>query len=63
MKYPPQTHWRHKFVDVQAWIEQKKGGEYVLNLKLGRNEYAQIKTFQIDRLLKDFEQEPLDMGD
>jgi len=63
MKFTPHTHWRHKYADVEAWIELKKGTEHVVNLKVGRNEFAQVKTHQIDRLLKDFDIAPLDMGD
>ena len=63
MNYRPNSHWRHKFVDAQAWVDHKLAGVWVVSLKLGRNEFAQVKTHQIDRLMKDFEPAPLDMGD
>ena len=50
-------------MDAQAWVDQKKAGQWTVSLKLGRNEFAQVKTFQIDRLMKDFEPAPLDMMD
>ena len=63
MRFPPNTHWRHLYADATAWIEQKRGAEFTVSLKVGRNEFAQVKTYQIDRLLKDFEIAPLEMGD
>ena len=63
MTFSPNTHWRHQYVDATAWIEQKRGAEFTVSLKVGRNEFAQVKTYQIDRLLKDFEIAPLEMGD
>jgi hypothetical protein len=63
MTFSPHTHWTHKYVVAEAWILDRVGSAYTVDLKLGRNEFVVVKTTQIDRLMQDFEINPLDMGD
>jgi hypothetical protein len=62
VKYTPGTHWIHPS-QAHAWIVGKENGEYTLHFKIDDNEFAQIRTRQIDRLMRDFELEPLPSGD
>ena len=63
MIFQPHTHWTHKYIVAEAWIKAKEGAAYTVDLKLGRNEFVSVKTNQIDKLMKDFEVSPLEMGD
>ena len=62
MDWKLHTHWRHP-VDAQVWILKKEKWMYTLNLKIGNNEFVQIKTSQMDRLMKDFQLDPINSED
>lgn len=62
MKYIPGTHWEHPS-QAQIWIVGLEGNEYTLHFKIDDNEFAQVKTRQMDRLMRDFELVPLPSGD
>ena len=63
MTYHPHTHWTHKYIVAEAWITAKEKAHYTVDLKLGNNEFVSVRTSQIDKLMKDFEVNPLEMGD
>lgn len=63
MTYAPHTHWVHKYIVAEAWITGRENGTWSVDLKMGRGDFVPVKTNQIDRLMKDFELNPLGMGD